>query len=179
MSWFEHIGPLGIPLLLLSFIGLALILERILFFLRLPPISKSVHLQSLHSLLEKNKKCAKPVRDELVSYQLQAVRDTYYSGIRFLRLIAVISPMLGLLGTVIGIIDAFKVISLHDGPVYPALIADGLWTALLTTAIGLTIALPCLFAAFLFSRTAEIQIHAYQIQLNKASLELEGVIFND
>ena len=84
--------------------------------------------------------------------------------------------MLGLLGTVIGMIDAFKTISTHIGPVAPSLIADGLWNAMLTTAYGLIIALPCLFAAFIFSRMAEKRLSRYQHRLNAESLKMEGVI---
>lgn len=179
MNWFDAIGPLGFPLIALSCIGLALIIERLFFFLCLPAASHCNILKQLEEAVTAHKHLAKTIRDEFISVKLIALRDKYYKGIHVLRLIAVISPMLGLLGTVIGIIDAFKVISLHDGPVYPALIADGLWTAMLTTAVGLTIALPCLLAAFAFSRIAEKRIHHYQHRLNRTSLSLEGVSFDD
>ncbi|MEL6587014.1 MAG: MotA/TolQ/ExbB proton channel family protein [Pseudomonadota bacterium] len=57
------------------------------------------------------------------------------------------APMLGLLGTVIGMIDAFSTLSLAQGAVDPALLAGGIWTALTTTAAGLAIALITYFIA--------------------------------
>ncbi|MEM8852029.1 MAG: MotA/TolQ/ExbB proton channel family protein [Pseudomonadota bacterium] len=57
------------------------------------------------------------------------------------------APMLGLLGTVIGMIDAFSTLSLAQGAVDPALLAGGIWTALTTTAAGLAIALVTFFIA--------------------------------
>jgi len=55
------------------------------------------------------------------------------------------------------------------------MIAEGLWSAMLTTAYGLSIALPCLFAAFLYSRIAEKRLGLFQKHLNTESLKLEGV----
>jgi biopolymer transport protein ExbB len=51
------------------------------------------------------------------------------------------APMLGLLGTVIGMIEAFGRIAQTTGTADPALLAGGIWTALITTAIGLAIAI--------------------------------------
>lgn len=55
-----------------------------------------------------------------------------------------IAPMLGLLGTVLGIIEAFRVIQNKATLVAPSDLAGGVWTALLTTAEGLIVAIPCL-----------------------------------
>lgn len=175
MSYIQYIGPLGLPLLILSLVGLAVIIERIIFYLRLPIVDSCKNFISIKNTLEENAKQPKPIRDELATYLLLEAKKPYDFGIRILRVIAVTSPMIGLLGTVVGIITAFKKISMHEGPVYPALIADGLWTAMLTTAVGLAIALPCLFAAFTFARMGEKRIGAYQKKLNQISFSIEGV----
>lgn len=175
MDKLHYIGPLGIPIVILSLVGTAIILERIIFYCRLKPIERCSVLGELKKSLMDNQSQPKIIRDELVSVLLQQAKRPYDFGIKLLRIIAVISPMLGLLGTVIGIIESFKVIASHEGPVYPALIAEGLWTAMLTTAVGLIVALPCLLAAFLFARMGEKRITAYQDELNQISLELEGV----
>jgi len=175
MDQLEYIGPLGIPLLILSLTGLAVIFEKVIFYIRLAAPEKCVVFANMKKSLEENAKQPKPIRDELATYLLCEAKKPYDFGIKILRVVSVTSPMLGLLGTVIGIISAFKKISLHEGPVYPALIADGLWTAMLTTAVGLAIALPCLFAAFIFARMGEKRIDIYQKKLNQISLELEGV----
>ncbi|WP_116087319.1 MotA/TolQ/ExbB proton channel family protein [Tropicimonas sp. IMCC34011] len=51
------------------------------------------------------------------------------------------APMLGLLGTVVGMIEAFGRLSQAAGAVDPSVLAGGIWTALITTAIGLAIAI--------------------------------------
>lgn len=175
MNQLQYIGPLGIPLLILSLAGLAAIVERSVFYLRLASPENCQVFMNMKKALEENAKQPKPIRDELATYLLLEAKQSYDFGIRILRIIAVSSPMVGLLGTVVGIISAFKKISLHEGPVYPALIADGLWTAMLTTAVGLAVALPCLFAAFIFARMGEKRIGTYQTKLNQISLTIEGV----
>jgi biopolymer transport protein ExbB len=57
------------------------------------------------------------------------------------------APMLGLLGTVIGMIEAFGRLAESTGAVDPAVLAGGIWTALITTAVGLSIAIVFYFAA--------------------------------
>lgn len=72
---------------------------------------------------------------------------------RYLRLfngISTISPLLGLLGTVLGMIQAFNVIARTDAMGRPELLASGISQALLTTAAGLTIAIPALIAYLFF-----------------------------
>src|SRR5690606_4920308 len=63
------------------------------------------------------------------------------SGLRTLELIAMVSPLLGLLGTVLGMIEAFRELSMAEGSANAALLAAGIWQALLTTAEGLIVAI--------------------------------------
>jgi len=72
------------------------------------------------------------------------------SWLRGLSAIAHLSPLLGLLGTVIGMIDAFMRIQEAGTVVDPAVLSGGIWEALLTTAFGLTIAIPAMAAFYLF-----------------------------
>ncbi|MFQ1701446.1 MotA/TolQ/ExbB proton channel family protein [Loktanella agnita] len=69
------------------------------------------------------------------------------SRMRLLETVVQAAPMLGLLGTVIGMIDAFSTLAGTEGAVDPALLAGGIWTALTTTAAGLAIALVTFFVA--------------------------------
>lgn len=62
--------------------------------------------------------------------------------LRGLDAIATLAPLLGLLGTVLGMIEAFRVLEAAGGRADPALLAGGIWEALLTTAAGLAIAIP-------------------------------------
>ena len=70
--------------------------------------------------------------------------------LRLLEMVVQAAPMLGLLGTVIGMIDAFAALSLSEGAVDPAALAGGIWIALTTTAVGLSIALVAYFLATWF-----------------------------
>ncbi|TWI33783.1 MotA/TolQ/ExbB proton channel family protein [Paracoccus sulfuroxidans] len=64
---------------------------------------------------------------------------------RLLEAVVQMAPMLGLLGTVIGMIDAFSNLALSQEVTDPRLLANGIWTALTTTAAGLAIALIAYF----------------------------------
>lgn len=63
-----------------------------------------------------------------------------------LAIIANVTPLLGLLGTVLGMIKAFMVIQQTGGVVNAAALAGGIWEAMLTTALGLAVALPTMIA---------------------------------
>ena len=60
-----------------------------------------------------------------------------YSFLPSLEVISQVSPLVGLLGTVIGMIDSFNELELGGSLVDPSILAGGIWTALLTTAMGL------------------------------------------
>ena len=68
--------------------------------------------------------------------------DNLRSGLRLLSLIATLSPLIGLLGTVLGMIAAFQALEASGSQVDPAILSGGIWVALLTTAAGLIIAIP-------------------------------------
>jgi|GEM_PF-324714 len=70
--------------------------------------------------------------------------------LRALEAIAQAAPLLGLLGTVMGMIDAFKVLESSGGDVDPAGLAGGIWVALMTTAVGLAVAIPTALALHWF-----------------------------
>ncbi len=70
--------------------------------------------------------------------------------ISYLSIIAVLSPMLGLLGTVMGMIRTFSVIAMGAGLASPARLAEGVSQALVTTAAGLMVAIPAMGAYFYF-----------------------------
>lgn len=76
-------------------------------------------------------------------------------GIRVLELIAMISPLLGLLGTVLGMIQSFQELALAEGAANASVLAAGIWQALLTTAAGLIVAIPAAIAATLLSGRIE------------------------
>jgi biopolymer transport protein ExbB len=73
-----------------------------------------------------------------------------HTKVGWLSFIAAVSPMLGLLGTVTGMIQAFKVIAATKGQADPSQLSSGISGALVTTMFGLIVALPVTFAFTLF-----------------------------
>lgn len=68
-------------------------------------------------------------------------------GLQPLELIASLAPLLGLLGTVLGMIDAFQALEQTGTGSDPAVLSAGIWQALSTTAVGLAVAIPAVAAA--------------------------------
>ncbi len=88
---------------------------------------------------------------------------------RYLQALATIgniAPLLGLLGTVMGMIKAFMVIQQMGGKVNAAVLAGGIWEAMLTTALGLAVALPTMVAhSYLLAR-----VDAFEAQLQRGAV---------
>jgi len=93
---------------------------------------------------------------------------------RFLNIlgtIAGIAPLLGLLGTVTGMIKAFSVIS-HAGIGNPQMLAGGISEALITTAAGLAVAIP----AFVFYNLLRSRVDKRILRMERVSIELLDLI---
>jgi biopolymer transport protein ExbB len=77
------------------------------------------------------------------------------SLLRPIEVISQLAPLTGLLGTVLGMISAFKALQLAGENVSPAALSGGIWEALITTAAGLVVAIPCIAALHTFERRVE------------------------
>ncbi len=88
--------------------------------------------------------------------------------------IASITPLLGLLGTVVGMIKVFAAIMIH-GVGDPGILAGGISEALITTAAGLTVAIPSL----IFHRYFERLVDEYVLNMEEESLRLIDVMHGD
>lgn len=77
------------------------------------------------------------------------------SHLRGLEMTATVAPLMGLLGTVIGMISSFSKLSISGTRVDPTMLAGGIWEALLTTAGGLTVAIPALAAHYVLDGVIE------------------------
>ncbi len=75
--------------------------------------------------------------------------------LRPLEVIFTLSPLLGLFGTVLGMIEAFQAMEAAGSQVNPAVLSGGIWKALLTTAVGLAVAIPVALAHSWFERRVE------------------------
>ena len=171
------IAPIGAA----SFLGLALIIERFIA-LRRSRILPRKFIKRLESLDRDRDKAlavakesdtsaarvalagllripaglaaAERAMEETGAREVQRLRK----NIRLLYGVSAVSPMLGLLGTVIGMIEAFRVASLSRGLGKPELLATGIYEALVCTMAGLMVCIPTLLAYYYFITRIETSV---------------------
>ncbi|MEL6482616.1 MAG: MotA/TolQ/ExbB proton channel family protein [Pseudomonadota bacterium] len=93
-------------------------------------------------------------REETTRVAKGLLSDTT-SNLRALDVVATLAPLMGLLGTVLGMIAAFQALQASGAQANPATLAGGIWEALLTTAAGMAVAIPASAALSFFEGTAE------------------------
>jgi len=98
------------------------------------------------------------VATRIGSWELQRMQR----GFRTLSLLGDTAPLLGLFGTITGMIKAFMVIDEMGGKVDAQMLAGGIWEAMLTTGVGLAVALPILFLLHWLEGRAARHAHAMQ-----------------
>lgn len=98
----------------------------------------------------------KIVREDVERIALREV-GKLRSFMRPLEAIVQIAPLLGLFGTVIGMIEAFQTLQSAGSEADPAVLAGGIWVALLTTAVGLAVAIPLAFVVSWFDGRIEAE----------------------
>lgn len=99
---------------------------------------------------------------EEVQRLASADMESFRSHLRSLEFIGTVSPLLGLFGTVLGMIEAFRQMELTGSQVDPSVLSGGIWQALLTTGVGLAVAIPTMLAHQWLDRRAER--HAHRIE---------------
>lgn len=115
------------------------IIERILYFIK------------------ENSNLSKDNNIFLTRTKLKDESLNLHRGITLLEISATVSPLLGLLGTVIGMVEVFSVIS-HLGVGDPTVLSGGISKALNTTVFGLIVAIPSLAAYSIYERKIETLI---------------------
>jgi biopolymer transport protein ExbB len=97
-------------------------------------------------------------RDTVLAHCMETEVRLQSRYLNALATIGNIAPLLGLLGTVLGMIRAFMVIQDTGAQVNAGVLAGGIWEAMLTTALGLAVALPTVVAhSYLSSRVEEFE----------------------
>ena len=104
--------------------------------------------------------------DLAVQFAERDLQDAEY-GLPSLSIIAQAAPLLGLLGTVTGLIRVFIRIEALSSLVSPSDLAGGIWEALLTTAVGLVIAIPALIAFGYFRSSLQRYEHELHLLLTR------------
>jgi biopolymer transport protein ExbB len=157
-------GPVVWLLAGMSFLLLTLGLYKLLQFVRYGLLSAQSRTQAHQLILANNTteapkgELAKQVVGARVLLQEQALDDnalneelsrrangtihTLRSHLRSIELIASLSPLIGLFGTVLGMIQSFRAMEAAGRQVDPSVLSGGIWVALLTTAVGLMVAIP-------------------------------------
>ena len=123
VSWFERGGPVMWPLLALSLVTVTVVVERCLVFGR-----------------ERRRDAVAAVGELGAERCLADAERRLAKGMTILDTVITAAPLLGILGTVLGIIECFQLLSAHAQP-DPVAISGGVAEALITTATGLTVAL--------------------------------------
>ncbi len=189
-------GPLVIPIGLCSIVALGVFLER-LWSLRRNRIIPEEFIDKVEALIRENRMQDALVlaRDrscpmgriitaalryhnsdrELIKESVEevgrresALLDRY---IEVLGTCAAIAPLLGLLGTVTGMMDVFQEIEAF-GLGDPSVFASGIWKALITTAVGLSVAIP----SFIFYKSLISKVEGLVIEMEERSLNLVEMV---
>lgn len=130
---------------------------------------RNYRAQLLHqslNLLDKPTLALPDIKAEIYR-QAQLAIAQLTSYLRILEVIATLAPLMGLFGTVIGMIQAFKAMEAAGAQVNPAVLSGGIWQALLTTAVGLAVAIPVSMLNSYLERKAEVEAQAIQNDLQK------------
>lgn len=121
-----------------------------------------------------NRKHSRDIMKESIEEVGRHVAHELTRFLNTLGTIASISPLLGLLGTVIGMIKVFAVITAH-GVGDPSILAEGISEALITTAAGLSVAIPTLMFHRFFSGKVEELVLAMEVEALKMVEVMHGM----
>lgn len=189
-EWMQLGGPVLLILLVMSVVALAIILLKSYQFISMRASDTSFvdqvlkyyragHYEEALRILARRRSPVARVMDvaivgharedldeALVREEVHRVATEYLermrSLLRGLEVIGTLSPLLGLLGTVLGMIEAFQQLEQVGNRVDPAVLSGGIWEALLTTAAGLVVAIPALMMLNWFERVVQRVAHAIE-----------------
>jgi len=196
LQFIEQGGPFVWVLLVLAFIGTVIVLERIVFFQRTKihvgdlilglanHIRKGAHNEALRESARAPGSVARVAHSTLMRHYLPRadLRDIakeagqlevprIEKNLRGLYTIALIAPMVGMMGTINGLIYAFVDIS-EKGALSDKLMAKGIYESLITTGLGLLVAVPgYLFYLYFYGRAKRL---IYRIE--RAGIEVVNLI---
>lgn len=128
-------------------------------------------------------KLGKPMEDIQGAMEEASLRviPKLQSGLNFIAMFANIATLLGLLGTISGLITAFKSVSLADPSLKQQMLASGISEAMLTTAFGLIVAVPCIVIhTYLANKTSKMidDIDRYSVAIVNVISEQYRMIRN-
>lgn len=190
-------GSLVWVLLALTFVATVVVLERILFFQRnrihvgnlilglANHVRKKAYGEALHEAARAPGPVARVAHATLMRHHLPRtdLRDIareagqlevprIEKNLRALYAVALIAPLVGMMGTVLGLIDTFGGMQERAGFSSAKIINDGVHECLITTALGLMVAVPCYLFYMYFLGRAKRMVH----RIERAGIEMVNVI---
>lgn len=124
-------------------------------------------LSSLHGELQRHADAGREYLVTVLDAAIRKQRRRLTQGLPWLGVIGTTAPYVGLLGTVIGIIQAFQAIQAHNN-MSPAIVSGGIATALIATAAGLAVAIPAVAAHHLLAAAIAQRVEAWEEALAAA-----------
>jgi biopolymer transport protein ExbB len=193
IDFFLKGGVVMWPILLGSLIGLTIIIEKMItlrmkgkqnsFLLRILEKEKRLDeikekIKSFHCPVSEILRAGvenidKPIYERQLLAEKEGaaqVRDLA-KNLNILGLIGHLEPLLGLLGTVTGMIRAFMTIQKAGGQVDANMLAGGIWEALITTAAGLIVAIPIVF----FHQFLESRVDTIAVDMQDVVVQFPGI----
>jgi biopolymer transport protein ExbB len=162
-------GPLMVFILILGILGLTIIVERIIFYVKSGIWKKSELEEYLTRFAGESKSRFREQLDDELREAFQIYINSAEKGLALLNGLGNIAPIFGFLGTVIGMISAFAAIAAAT-TVNAKVVAVGIQIALVTTAGGLIIAAPILACFHIFNHIIQnIYKHADELIYEKTS----------
>jgi biopolymer transport protein ExbB len=166
-------GPVGYVILALGAIGLLIALERFIsLFLVSSKVKRQVKtdvasndnpLGRVMLVKDQNKNADTETLELKLSERILAEVPKLTNRLTLIKIISVVAPLIGLLGTVTGMINTFQAITLF-GTGDPKLMAGGISQALVTTVLGLVVAIPMVFISTLLNTLSRGIINTLQQQ---------------
>lgn len=186
-GFFENAGPIGWCIMLLSVVALTMIIKEVLE-IRKQKLAPPEIVDEIEALLEaeeyqeamevcESEPCyftnvvaaglpklnaSFEAMEKSLEEMMEEENTKLYGRLSWLSLIAAVAPMMGLLGTVQGMINAFEQIAATKGQATPDQLAADISMALITTMLGLMVAIP-VTASFVFLRN---RVVAYSLEIS-------------
>ncbi|MBU2895731.1 MotA/TolQ/ExbB proton channel family protein [Vibrio hepatarius] len=198
-----QLGPMKWPLLICSILALALLMDRLFHLictrtyisnqrisqglrqfknknqtaneLSIWGTKKSLSRQ-LAALLHSHRNIPREQREDLATIWIDKHERRLGTGLNILALISVVTPLLGLLGTVLGLMEMFSKIASTNQAINPSMLAQGLGMALMTTIVGLFIAIPALVGFHTLKMWSNHKIAFIIMLANQINLVIDGVV---
>lgn len=171
-------GPLNWIIISMYFITLFVFVERLIFYIftscnqkkllgDLSKITSESQLDEIYSKIKnsctgemilefiQNQKKSPEILNESLDRKASIIQKKLMSRLNYLSLIAAVAPLCGLLGTVMGLMETFSVIEKSGNSAQMNSLAGGIWVAMITTATGLIVAIPCVILHKIFESMTE------------------------